>query len=267
MFKSISQIYAEEVKSLPMTKYGRPDPLATSRIKAELHVRFWRPIAEMLDPRDRYCEPAAPAQDFYSRCRVMLPYEMAESLVLMKQYLGVPRLTFGTWFRLRPIFQELLNGALTHSDMDLVACAVREFVRLDLGQVADPLYGTNTVGETAGDQLNDENWCQEDEVGLAIMAAEKYYDHWGVSENNKYVRTEASHRCFDDPAVFEKMFPRMLERRPHMAHALRPIFDRDWVRDIVLIDASVRYAKALLACPFEEYRLASKSVGNLVDAV
>ncbi|HET6839795.1 MAG TPA: hypothetical protein VFH41_08650, partial [Bradyrhizobium sp.] len=142
MVKSISQMYAKEVKSLPPTKYGRPDPLATSRIKAELHVRFWLPIAEMLDPLDRTAKAGGAAQHFYSRGRGMLrPHEIEESRALMKRYLGTPRLTFNTWFQLRPIFQDLLSQALTRADMDLMACAVREFVRLTLGQPTDHEYG------------------------------------------------------------------------------------------------------------------------------
>src|SRR2546425_12354555 len=45
------------------------------------------------------------------------------------------------WFQLRPIFGNLLKDAMTKDDNDLVACAVREFVRLSLGQPADSEYG------------------------------------------------------------------------------------------------------------------------------
>jgi hypothetical protein len=101
-------MYAEEVKSLPLTKYGRPDSLATSRIKAELHARFWLPIADMLDPRDRTAKAGGAAQDFYSRGRgILRPHEIEESLELMKRYLGTPGLTFNIWFQLRPIFLDL----------------------------------------------------------------------------------------------------------------------------------------------------------------
>jgi hypothetical protein len=262
-------MYAEEVKPLPRTKSGRADPLATSRIKAELQVRFWLPIAQMLNPLDRTPNAGAAAQDFYSRGRLMLrPHEMEESLALMKRYLGVPRLTFGTWFRLQPIFRDLLGDALTHHDMDLVVCAVREFVRLELGQARDPGYGQINSEVVTSDRLNDEYWCPEDEFWLTIMESEKGYMHWGIHENNLFVWADAWQVRFADPAAFEKTFPGMPERRSNMAHALKPIFDRDWVCDAMLIDDAVRYAKALLAIAFEENRLPSKpgSDSVLVDA-
>jgi hypothetical protein len=130
LVKSISQLYAEEVKALPPMNL-RQRSLAISRIKAGLHARFWSPIAEMLDPNHRMATPGGAGLNFYSRGREVLrlqPYEMTESLALMKRHLGTPRLTFNIWFQLRPIYQNLLSEALTKVDMDLVACAVREAV-------------------------------------------------------------------------------------------------------------------------------------------
>ena len=165
--KSIAQMFADETKSLPTARNGRPDPLETSRIKSEAHLRFWRPVADILDPRDRGAEAGAAAQTLFSRGQFTLSsHEIEESHQLLKKYLGVPRLSFSTWWLLRPMYRRLLEDALTHDDVDLVACAVREFVRLELGQAPDPEYGR--VGEcTTREVLNDESWCQETPAELA----------------------------------------------------------------------------------------------------
>jgi len=99
--KNIAEMYAEELKSISISKNGRPDPLETSRLKVELQYKFWRPIADIVDPRDRYTKPGAAAQAFFSRGQGQLAaYEMEESRKLMQAFLGVPRLGFGTWFHL-----------------------------------------------------------------------------------------------------------------------------------------------------------------------
>jgi hypothetical protein len=261
-------MYAEAVKKLPLAKNDRVNPLETSRLKAELHLHFWQPIVEMLDPGDRGPDEGAAAQDFYSRSRIVRPDEIEQSHRLMKEYLGVARLSFNGWFRLQPLFRSLLAEALSHDNADLVVCAMREFVRLEFGCAIDPGYGhidSETVGE---DQLNDEYWCPEDEIWIAIAAAENGYMHWGRHENNLFAWADAWQARFDDPATFEQTFPGMAKRRSNMARALKPIFDRDWVCDAMLLDDAVRYAKALLEIAFEETRLPSRTASDpeLVEA-
>jgi hypothetical protein len=252
-------MYAEEVKSLPRTKYGRPDSLATSRIKAELHVRFWQPIAAMLDPRDRSAKAGGAAQDFYSRGRGLLrAHEMEESLALMKRYLGAPELTFNIWFQLRPIFQDLLSEALTKADMDLMACAVREFARLTLGQPADPEYGlvdpsvTNLDGPWYDQCTDDEDWF------LFYDEYESELAYWSNSDWKVFFATKAWQTLFDDADEFVKEFPQSAGHRLNMSRALRPIFDRAWITNWWVTEDIVPYAKALLAIDFREAELASK---------
>jgi hypothetical protein len=248
--KSIAQMYAEEVKALPPTKYGRPDPLATSRIKADLQVRFWLPIAEMLDPCDRGHEAGGAAQEFYSRGRHMLSsHEMVDSLALMKRYLGVPRLTLDAWFRLRPIFGSILADALTHADMDLIACAARQFVRIELGENPDPKYGLvdqDVILEPVPDPgcTETDDWIEFfDESHLAG------YD-W------KALRVSTAwQKSFEDAAEFEQQFPGMSERRLNIVRALQPIFDRDTCG--LVMQSAIRSVTALLAIDFKETRLGS----------
>jgi hypothetical protein len=252
LLKSISQMYAEEVKSLPLAKNGRVDPLETSRLKAKLHVRFWQPIAEMLDPRDRCVGVGGAAQDFYSRGPLPLrPDEMEMSHRLMKNYLGVARLSFGSWLRLQPIFKNALAQALTHGHRDLVVCAVRQFVRLELGEAPEPGYGAGCWIEDDSDRLNDEYCGVEDEPWLFENASE----HMGIHEMKEFVWVQEQQACFNDPIKFTEKFPRMGHRRLNMAHALGPIFESEGSE---LIGAALDCADALLAITFEENRLPSK---------
>jgi len=112
LVESIAQMYAEEVKALGRTRYGRHNPLATFRIQAQLYMRFWLPIAEMLDPCNRLAQRGGPGLEFFERGSVPLgPYEMEQSLALVRRYLGTPELTLNMWFQLRPIFGNLLKDA------------------------------------------------------------------------------------------------------------------------------------------------------------
>jgi hypothetical protein len=258
---SITQLCAEAAKSLPRTKYGRPDPLATSRMKAELHLKFWLPIAEMLDPRDRSAKAGGSAQDFYSRGQgILRPHEIEESLALMRRYLGTPRLPFNIWFQLRPIFQDLLSEALTKADADIVACAVRQYARLSLGQPADPDYGlvdpsvTNLDGPWY-DRCTDDEHRYSDE-------SDSEFASWSNGDWKIFASNKAWQILFDDADEFLREFPKNARDRLNMARALRPIFDRAWITDWWLTKDVLPYVKALLAIDFRKGGLAS-----LPDAV
>lgn len=252
--KSISQMYAEEVKSLPLTKYGRPDALATSRIKADLQVRFWLPIAEMLDPRDHNRVGGA-AQDFYSRGQGALgPHEMQESLALMKHYLGVPSLTFSIWFQLRPIFRDLLSAALTKADLDLMVCAGREFIRLTLGQPVDSEYGlvdpsvADLDGPWYSHDTNDEEWFGH------FAEYESDFPDWEI-----LLATKAWRALFDDAEKFANEYRNKDVHRLNMKRALQPVLDFAPAKNLWFVDFDP-YVKALLDIDFKEARLGSLTV-------
>jgi hypothetical protein len=248
-------MYSEEVKTLPVPL----DPLAASRLKAEIHLRFWLPIAQLLNPRG--IGITAPAQDFYST-RFGLD-EMKDSLRLMRRYLGVDQLPVGIWFRLRPIFGNLLADALIHSEMDVVACAVREFVRLEAGQDPDTGYGL-VEGEPVQDRDRYNPRCRDDDDWLASIS------DTALSSRDcaHFMIVSRWHKTFDDPLLFEKEFPGMSERRLNMLRALDPIFDRIWFSNFLLAEHGVRYASALLAVDFKEltFRLKRNSVSDHRDA-
>ena len=50
----------------------------------------------------------------------------------MKHYLNVRRVSFGTGVKLRPVFRDLLQKAMTQHDVDIALCALVEFVRLEM---------------------------------------------------------------------------------------------------------------------------------------
>jgi hypothetical protein len=260
-------MFAEEVKSLPRMEC-RQNSLATSRIKAGLHVRFWLPIAEMLDPYHRTAKAGGAAQDFYTRGRGTLrPYEMEESLALMKRYLGTPQLTFNIWFQLRPIYQDLLSKALTKADMDLVACAVREFVRLALGQPTDHEYGLvdPSVTDTNNPWCNPwgDLWCTDDQELLRFLDENPSdFASWSNYEWGVFFATKACQKLFDDADEFAKEFPRSAGHRLNMARALRPIFDRAWITNWSVTENALPYVKALLAIDFREARLTPSTADN-----
>jgi len=250
-------MYAEEAKSLPRTKYGRVDNLASSRIKTELHIRFWLPVAEMLDPRGRMASDGGAAQDFYSRGRgILRPHEMEESLALMRRYLGTPRLTFSIWFRLRPIFQDLLGEALTKADMDILACAVREYVRLSLGQPADPDYGLIDPFLTNPDRPRHDGDDSHSEFGS-----------WSNGDWKIFFTNKAWQNLFDDADEFQKEFPNNACDRLNMVCALRPIFDRAWITDWWLTKDVLPYIKALLAIDFRKAGFTFKPASVAAEVV
>jgi hypothetical protein len=250
---------AEEVKSLPRMgprQYSR----AISRIEAELHGRFWRPIAEMLDPYHQSAKASGAAQDFYSRGKgAFRPYEVAESLALMKSYLATPQLTFDIWFQLRPIYKDLLSEALTEADRDLIACAVREFVRLTLDQPTDHEYGLVDPSATDSPWYAWGDPCTDDEELVRCLVDDlPDYAYWGNRDLKTYLATVAMKKLLDDADEFVREFPRSAEHRLNMVRALQPIFRQAWDTNWSVTDDVLPYVKAMLAIDFREAKLASR---------
>jgi hypothetical protein len=216
-------------------------------------LRFWLPIAEMLDPSDSGAYSDGAAKDLYSRGqRSLQPHEMKESFALMASYLGTPNLTFNVWFQLRPIFQQLLKDALTEPHRDLVVNAVREFVRLTLGQPIDAEYGTvdASVNDIDGGRydlhrLDDERYLFPDEP-------EADFAHWSNNDWKAFLLTQAFQSTFDDAEEFAKEFTHATKHRLNMARALRPIFDRAGITNWRVGQEVPPYVKALLAISFRQ---------------
>ena len=191
-------------------------------------------------------------QEFYSRGQgILRPHEIQKSYALMKCYLGTPQLAFSTWVQLRPIFQTLLADALIEADMDLVACAAREYVRVELGGAPDQRYGyVEPLGTPQRDLLN-----TDDEECYADPGSE--WDALHTSDCAMFFKNREMYDCFSNPAEFDKQFPGKSKHRLNMARALEPIFERDWFGYWPVIDRAYHHAKLLLAIKFREGQLTS----------
>jgi hypothetical protein len=258
LVKSIAQMYPEAVWALRRRQYGRQNPLASLRLQADLHMRFWLPIAEILDPLDRTATPHGPGLEFYARGSMPLsPDGKEQSLAHMKRYLGTPQLTYNIWLQIRPIFRNLLSDAMTKDDSDLVACAAREFVRLSLGQPADPAYGLVDFDPSA--IYLDGPWYDRSDVADWFCLHDESQSSWSDCDWMICFATKALQNILDDPDAFVKEFPGCARHRLNMLRALRPIFDHASVTNWWITEEVLPYVKALLAIDFGEAGPASIS--------
>ncbi|WP_375049291.1 hypothetical protein [Bradyrhizobium sp. 8-10B] len=208
----------------------------------------------MLDPRGRAVTVGAAGRKFYESRPSLLEYhDITASLGLMKGLLGVERLTFSTWVRLRPLFRSLLNDAASRDDMDLIACMVRQFVRLELGKMAEPDY--ESIATDCTDYSDPP--LEVCAVGEAwwLDPSERRSWSWGMPGHRELMRLKEMFSPFEDAAHFDRVFTGMADRREAAITALRPIFALwlDLKRD--LIEDACRYMGMLLSARFEETRL------------
>jgi hypothetical protein len=242
--KSIRQAYVESVdlnSTTPRLRYN------TLRPQAELHLNFWLPIAEMLNPRGRRLAIGSAGLKFYEATDSLWQYhEVRESLQLMKEMVGVPLLSFGTYCKLRPLFCSLLKEAPQRDGLDLVACMVRQFARLELGLAIEAGYESINADCNDYHGLEHEFWAVEDEPWLAPS------ERLGTPDFR-----DAAFFCqvadrYEDADAFEHAFPGMGHRRVAALAAIRPIltssFDLDTIAD------ADRYMSSLLAIRFEDIR-------------
>lgn len=248
--KSMAQMYHE---SFDLTSKAPRVRYETLRPQAELHLRFWLPIAEMLSPRGLKYIGSAGAR-FYDSCSALTQFhEIVESIQRMKALLGLPQLGQGTWRKLRPIFRELLRDSLHHNGMDQVACMVRQMVRLDFGLQPEADYKGITVDCVDYHGTVNEYWAVEDEPWHD--PAERYADFVADADRCDMVQFKELDNRYNDVAAFERSFPGMSHRRTMAATAIEPILSKrhDWGNETLL--AADRYMTSLLAMTFEETRL------------
>jgi hypothetical protein len=167
----------------------------------------------------------------------------------MKHYLNVRRVSFGTGVKLRPVFRDLLQKAMTQHDVDIALCALVEFVRLEMGEEPDPEYQSFRRPEKKWDAFNDENWPDEEgffppspleDFGTSELHMLRYFDGWNGVIN--------------DPVEFDDAFPGMGDRRSNLALAMRPIFDLDPIMDLHVLELCLGWIKPLMKGRFEETR-------------
>jgi hypothetical protein len=251
--KTLAQRYADQLPSIPIGKNGRPDPRETSRLKFQLRAEFWHDVGYVLDPHDECTNAGSSAHAFHKRgYRKMSASVMQASVGAMRQYLAVERLRFNTWFKLRPIFGEFLQKAMTHDDVDIALCALVEFVRLELGEAPDPEYGNFPQREDPWSELRDENLSDNE---MEAQAQLERYEDFGTSEYHMLKWFRGWEKVINDPSEFEEAYPGMGHRRQNLAQAMRPIFSYlDPILDVHVLELCLDWTKPLMKGLFEENR-------------
>jgi hypothetical protein len=147
---------------------------AAAILNWEQHAQFWGSIGHILDPHDRHAKPGAAGDEFYDRGgAIQNGGDMAESLRLMKEYLGLEALDFGNWLKLRPIFRDALQKARTEPHADIAFCAFVVYVQLELGANPDPEYGQFPEPENPWNQLYDGNLSHNESEAAAQLEYEE----------------------------------------------------------------------------------------------
>src|SRR4051794_26738962 len=99
--KTIAQIYAQKLASLPVEENGKPSPSETKRLRLETRFQFWTTWLTILDPLDRLSQDfGGVSQIFRCTSGFRSEAEVVQGMKLMKQQLRLDRLTFSTYFKL-----------------------------------------------------------------------------------------------------------------------------------------------------------------------
>jgi hypothetical protein len=115
------------------------------------------------------------------------------------------KLTSKFWLQLRRIFQNLLSNAMTKDVSDLVACAVREFVRLSLHQPADAGYGLVDPDPSA--IYLDGPWYDRSDVANWYCFHGEGEKSWRDCDWMICFATQASQNLLGNANTFAKHFP------------------------------------------------------------
>jgi len=139
--KSIRQLLAEQLSSVPIGANGRPDEIQLARLKWAMHSHFWSGVRGVLDPCGGRLQWNASGRSFYEDVPGNLRgFEIEESIEQMKLLFSVNRLSFGTWFKVRPVVRELLfKGGNEFGGADIAVCSTAEFVRLEAHSTQRPV--------------------------------------------------------------------------------------------------------------------------------
>ena len=229
------------------------NPVECALAKWELHARFWGTVAALFDPQDYLTQPGSPGDEFYDRRELGNGGAIAESLGLVKKFLGVDRLSFDTYLRVRQIFREALLKAKTEHEVDVALCAAVVFIQLELGGIPNPEYGQFPEPEQPWNILSDGNLSEDDALARAEL---EYYDEIGTSEYGLFRWFREWHKIVNDAGLFEEEFPGKKNRRAHLAQALEPIFVNLYpIHNTHILEMCLNWARQLLQRPLEETRL------------
>ncbi|MGJ4902326.1 hypothetical protein ACQR0V_12205 [Bradyrhizobium sp. HKCCYLS2058] len=260
--KTIAQIYAESMKSLPVEKDGRPNAEESLRIRWEAHGRFWMPIRAVLDPRDEHLRHGGPAEQFFHARYRTSPGDRSEGVKLLKQLLRVERLTFSTFFKVNLILREAIELSLVHHDVDVALSAVLVFLQLELGARPDPEYGNFCRTKTKWNELRDEN-LSDDPAEAEVQLNASQFEGIGRSEMRSLHIFGKWRDVINSAEYFEKEYPGMENRRPHLLQAIDPVLEfLDPFYDGHTLDMCMAWMGGLLRRPLEEHRMTESAARN-----
>jgi hypothetical protein len=153
---------------------------------------------------------------------------------------------------------------MSKDDSDLVACAVREFVRLSLGRRLDPAYGL--VDPDTFVIYLDGPWYDRSDVAEWFCFHDEREQSWSDCDWMICFATKALQNLLDDADAFVKEFPGCAGHRLNLVRAMRPIFDHASVTNWWVAEDVLPYIKALMAIDFGEAVLPSRAGSVLAEA-
>jgi hypothetical protein len=258
--KTIKQIFNASLESLSVGAGGKPHPHDIARLRLETIFSFWIPWLTILDPLDRRSDVSFGIKAIFEPGSGRQSVEeITEGVKLMKQRLGVARLGFNTYFKLRHIVREACEKAASRCDVDIALSALMVFVQLELGAIPDAEYGHFPERRRLPFRLDDAD-LPDDPIAAQIELEGRHdmTNDSGTSEYNLLRWFKWWEENFKDAEKFEKTFPGAGHRRPHVLQALEPIFIHlDPVFDGDVLDMFLDWVKLLLKSPLEESRLAA----------
>ena len=192
--KSVHARYIERLKR------GRMSYQKRNALLVHLSADFWLEIGNVVDPSGRSLSSKASLASQRKRVASFgdfSPDELRRSQQAMARFFGVPMIEFSLHFHLRHWFVDLLRCEEC-SYLDVMICACREFVRLELGQKKRQdyklaLWGESNVLEFFGDHFVK---IQTDESDLPDASS-----GWKLQ-----ALAASAYKVYRDPTAFETHF-------------------------------------------------------------
>ena len=218
--KSVRAVYVEKLKRGPLDYRKR------NALLIHLHAQFWLNIGNVVDPAGTNLSPAAPLGK--QRQRVsdfgrFSPEDLRRSQQAMACFLGVKSVDFSLHFRLRHWFADLLTSDQC-CYIDVMICACREFIRLEMGckqreDYHSALWGERKVAEFYGDEA------------IRLVPRDDSFPDSSFSGAKRLALAASAYEIYRDQHVFESYFKveGASSTRENALWASKPIFDElDW---------------------------------------
>ena len=232
--KSLKVLVDEQLRQLSPT--GAAYPMLRTRLILEQHFVLLTKILMIVAPRGSWLlEPGCGHSSLFEVPRLQSPAEITESHENLKAFLGVSQLDFSVWIDVRTVFADILNKMQTKPNLDIAICAIREFVRLELGQCPTHDYDAcleSPLPEFEPAGPHDECCDEESEVLERKIAEELEADSfgdcltWGESMQVDWMRYWEN--ALSEKSSFENAMKISHVRESTLLNArraLRPVFE------------------------------------------